>query len=410
MATAAGASPFVAGTRVGAAGPIVLPQPPASIRPLSGIGLRRDNLLRSVAPGRVGSRERVIATVGPDGGLSRILERQQVIIMGTGGYAIRERGPARSATALAGTLPPLIEFGTVVWQGFSPGRRTLSAQIVLSPGLESPRLPMRLTVGFTDAAGRRLPLTSRLAAPSKGRLTVTLTDEATAAEQLPAGAGNPAAVAEALDRLRRAAGRQQPRRPPTAGHGLPRRVGGRRTGETVQPVSAALLINGRFTASRGGSLVGPGTTPGVRPGTTGLSGILDTGTVSFTAQLHAGERVGLQLRVTPTVDPRLLAPPAGFRTWRSWAASHPSRHAVRAATATLVEQAAAAAKASEYVPYLPTGVSGNDTTSFDYRVAAPPPRLSATGVRVSLRPGAIGATAAAVAAILLVAAALRRYS
>ena len=55
---------------------------------------------------------------------------------GQGNYVIRELGPARAADGIGDTVPPVLELGTVVWQGFSPGRRELAARLTLDPTIE----------------------------------------------------------------------------------------------------------------------------------------------------------------------------------------------------------------------------------------------------------------------------------
>lgn len=386
---------------------IRLVQPVHGVDPLSNVdlGLRKDRLKTSQVPGRLHDVEKITAALGPSGAPVAVTDEQHLLISGAGNYVIRELGPARAAVGLGDTVPPVLELGTVVWQGFSPGRRRLAARLTLDPGIEAARLPMRAAFTFVGADGRRRSLGPGAAAPSDGTLTVTLTNNTTTQQVVDVGRADPVPLARLLNRLHRAAAHPRPAPPPAAGAGLPVSVPGARLGRQQVTVTAPLWVTGTIGAPGGAAAVrGPGTTPtagGVR-----VAGTL-TGSASFTVRLRAGQRPGLRLDVRPWLDPRTLAPPAPARSWRQWARTAAAPAAVTAATTTLTTAAAAAARAADYSPYLQADAPGSDVSSFRYVVAAPAATRRADD-GLTPRPGALAAAAVAVLAVVGNAALLRR--
>src|SRR3954453_2957547 len=151
---------------------IPLLQPVRDVDPLQGavhLGLRKDRLLKSVVPGPVTNTEQLTVGVGPTGAPAIVTDLQQLVIAAAGNYIIRELGPARRAEGLGDTVPPVLELGQVVWQGFSPGRRVLPARLTLDPGIKSNRLPMSVQLRFTDRAGHHRLLAPGGRAPGDGR-------------------------------------------------------------------------------------------------------------------------------------------------------------------------------------------------------------------------------------------------
>src|SRR3954462_5311650 len=156
---------------------IRLPAPVRDVDPLQGVnlGLRPDRLRKSVVPGTASDREDVVVAVGPTGAPTAVTDTQRLVINGAGNYIIRELGPARAAVGLNDTVPPVLQLGTVVWQGFSPGHRELAARLTLDPGIEAARLPMRVQLQFHAAGtGRVQPLGPGARAPPAGTVTVPL--------------------------------------------------------------------------------------------------------------------------------------------------------------------------------------------------------------------------------------------
>src|SRR3954462_6071868 len=164
---------------------IRLPAPVRDVDPLQGVnlGLRPDRLRKSVVPGTASDREDVVVAVGPTGAPAAVIDTQRLVIDGAGNYIVRELGPARVALGLNETVPPVLELGTVVWQGFSPGHRELSARLTLDAGItvagrrpvvwqafppahgglsggrtldagiEAARLPLKVTLRLPDPSG-----------------------------------------------------------------------------------------------------------------------------------------------------------------------------------------------------------------------------------------------------------------
>src|SRR4051794_19786733 len=158
---------------------IRLPAPVHDVDPLRDVdlGLRPDRLRVSVVPGTATDREDVIVAVGPTGAPAAVTDTQRLVIDGAGNYIIRELGPARAAVGLNDTVPPVLQLGTVVWQGFSPGHRELAARLTLDPGIEAARLPMAVRLRLRDADGREHPLDPGGRSPVDGTVTVTLANQ-----------------------------------------------------------------------------------------------------------------------------------------------------------------------------------------------------------------------------------------
>lgn len=397
-----------AGTSPGPAAPgIPLPRPVTEVDPLATpqLQLRPDRLLKSAVPGKVADREDVRVALGPTGAPAAVTDTQQLVINGAGNYIVRELGPAREAVGLQQTVPPVLELGTVVWQGFSPGRRALAARLTLDPGIEAARLPLTVRLEFRDAGGRIRPLGAGARAPAAGTIAVTLSNNTTSHRVIETGVAATRPLARALDQLRRAGDQPHAAVPPTGGRGLPRTLPGETTGRLAVDVVAPLRVTGTITAPGGSAAIsGPATTPTA-------TGVSVTGTLSssvtFTVKVTGGDRLGLNLDVRPWLDPRTVTPPTPAKTWAQWRQSGPSRKAVADATQTLVLAAASSARSAEYSPYLQADAPGPDLSTFTY-VVAPPVRQPQLVADMQPRPGAIAAAAVAMLAIVGNAMLLRR--
>ena len=384
-----------------------LPAPVREVDPLATpqLLLRPDRLLKSQVPGRALDREAVRVSLGPSGAPETVTDTQHLVINGAGNYIVRELGPAREAVGLGDTVPPVLELGTVVWQGFSPGQRALAARLTLDPGIEAARLPMSVRFAFADKAGKSAPLQPGGRAPTAGTVTITLSNNTTSNRTIQTGVASVKALAAALDRLRRAGQHPRAAVPPTGGRGLPASLPGRTTGSLAVDVVAPLRVTGTITATGGtGAIEGPATTP--TAGGVSIAGTL-TAPATFTVRVAAGEGIGLNLDVRPWVDPRTVTPPEPARTWAQWRKAGPSASAAAEATQSLVLAAAASARSAEYSPYLQADAPGPDLSSFTY-VVAPAPKALRAAANVQPRPGAIAAAAVALLAIVGNAALLRR--
>src|SRR3954469_24297656 len=156
-----------------------LPAPVHDVDPLRDVnlGLRPDRLRKSVVPGTASDHEDVVVAIGPTGAPAAVTDTQRLVIDGAGNYIVRELGPARAAVGLNDTVPPVLELGTVVWQGFSPGHRALSARLSLDPGIEAARLPLKVQLELRGRAGEEHALQPGARAPVDGTITVTLVNQ-----------------------------------------------------------------------------------------------------------------------------------------------------------------------------------------------------------------------------------------
>jgi hypothetical protein len=384
-----------------------LPQPVRNVDPLTGtvFKFRPDRLKTSSVPGPTADREDLRIAVGPTGAPQAVVDTQRLVIHGAGNYVIRELGPARAAVGIGDTVPPVLELGTVVWQGFSPDRRALAATLTLDAAIEAARVPLRVQLALHDRSGAPARLRPGGESPVDGTVDVTLVNQTHTTRTVDGGVGDPNAVAAALDRLRVAADHPRVAVPPTAGAGLPGTIPGALAGQQQIDVVAPLRITGTVTVPGGHpQITGPGTTPVA--GGVAVEGTL-AGSVTFTVPVRAGQRLALELHVQPWLDPRTLQPPGAARSWRQWSAGSPTSIDVAQATALLMSVAAASAHAAEYSPYLQAHAPGPDLSTFTYVMA---PEATTRRAAVALQPHPVGITLTALAALAIVgnAALLRR--
>jgi hypothetical protein len=406
LATGAGARPAAAQPDAGSHR-LTLPQPVRNVDPLTGavFKFRPDRLKTSSVPGPTDDREDLRIAVGPTGAPQAVVDTQRLVIHGAGNYVIRELGPARAAVGIGDTVPPVLELGTVVWQGFSPDRRSLAARLTLDAAIEAARVPLRVHLALHDRRGAPARLRPGGVSPVDGTVDVTLVNQTHTTRAVVGGVGDATAVAAALDRLRVAADHPRVAVPPTAGAGLPRTIPGALAGQQQIDVVAPLRITGTVTVPGAHpQITGPGTTP--TAGGVDVEGTL-TDSVTFSVPVRAGQRLALDLHVQPWLDPRTLQPPGGARTWRQWAARSPATAEVAQATALLMSVAVASAHAAEYSPYLQAHAPGPDLSTFTYVIA---PATATRRAAVALQPHPVGITLTALAALAIVgnAALLRR--
>ena len=385
---------------------VELPTPEAArvqqSRLIVAVGGRPDRLLASHVPGSVVNDEVVAVGIGGDGAVQRVSADQRLTLEGEGDYAIRERGPARSATSLSDEPAPVTQRGAVVWQGFSPGRRDLAARLVLDPQIEAPHLPLTVAVAFTGADGRSGPLPDGGRVPGPGTVTVTVSNATSQPQVLPTAADvDPRLVAAPLDRALALARRPSAARLPSTGAGLPTTVAvtGAAQAQASQAVPLRLTGSLRLTGTTG-TVTGPAVAPdGTFAGTLGGSDPAN-GAASVTFAVHAAGAgtLALDLTAVGALNPRELAPPGGFASWAAWAASGPPADQRRAALDLLVHVAATGARASSYSPYLGADLTGTGSTSFRYAFA--PPAVPAA-VRRELEPRWAAISLAGLAALLL---------
>jgi hypothetical protein len=367
----AGLGPLSAQAQPHAATTLTLPVPTTSLKTFPNIGLRPDRRLVSHVPSTVSTREDVAVAVDGSGTPAAVELDEHLHVDGTGAYLIYERGPARAAAPLDGSLPPVLELGTVVWQGFSPGGRDLAAHLKLDATLEAQRLPVRTQLSFRPASGgRERPLGANGAAPGAGTVFLRLTNTTSTPRVVPTGAGATAPVADALTTLL-AAARRSDAHPstayplPVAGRGLPREVPATDVASTAAFVPAPMRVVGSLTApGTSAALSGPTVSAAASGGH--FNGIL-TDSVTFELAVQQATRVALDLVATPTLDERTLQPPSG--TWQQWAQRARTTAERQQATAQLVAGAAASARGAELSPYVGSDTVGPASTRFRYTIS-----------------------------------------
>jgi len=363
------------------------------------VGCTPDRLLRSVVPGPVRNDEQVLISLNGSGAPAQVGLEQRLRLTGKGDYQVRERGPARSARSLSELDPPITKFGAVVWQGFSPGSRELAARLVLDPLLEAPRLPLGVTTTFTPRGGRPGPLSPGGGIPGAGTVTVRLTDTTAQPAVLPTATDAlDGELARLLGPLLARARAAPGGRLPAAGAGLPASVQVTGPARAAGTRSVPLRVTGSLRLSgAGGTVSGPGTRP--LPGGAAVAGTLSGGgTVELQASVDGPAALALDLTAVPVLDPRLLQPPGGARSWQAWAAGRPGRPARVAALGLLVDAAATGARASSYSPYLGADLPGSGSTVFRFSFAAAP---TAATRSAPLRPRPGPLALAGLAALLL---------
>ncbi|HVE97786.1 MAG TPA: hypothetical protein VNA12_01245 [Mycobacteriales bacterium] len=387
-------------------GELVLPKPVGEIPLVAPEVVTPERRRTTFVPGPVRDDERIEVAVAPDGTPAAVVVTQRLELTGTGDFAIRERGPALRVSALEGTTAPIIQRGTVVWQGFVPGRRLLAARLTLDPAREALLLPLRLELSWTAPDGA--PIAAGGAVPGPGRLVVRLANQTARPESLPAGVARTSDLVPLLDRLREAAAVASTAPPPAAGRGLPLRVPADGVGTRTAVVAAPLRVTGsvRVRGASGVEVSGAGARALPSGDGADVAGVLH-GTTEVVLEVPGSGALEVDLTVVPALDPRRLEPPGRVPSWAAWAAASPDEAARRTATDVLVEAAAAAARADEVAPYLGHPGPGPTSTQFRYRLA-PAPRVVRERVPLRPRPVPIALTATAVVALAAGAAAAWR--
>ena len=360
-------------------GPVLpLPAPAiAGILPGVNLGLPPDRLLISKVPGSIHDDEQVLLSLAGDGSPATVAVEQRLSISGTGDYVVRERGPARAAVPIGDGPPPVLQRGTVVWQGFSPGRRDLAARLTLDPGLEATRLPISVSLTFAPASGgAAVPLGVGGSLPGAGVVTVALKNLASRQLDLPTGDADPAVLATSLDRLV-AAATHPGTRPPIAGVDLPTAIPAVTVGPALSSlvrlplhVSGALSVEGATA-----EYDGPGLT--VAGQVAKVSGVL-TDAVTFSVHVAGPSRLVLSLDARPGLDGRALKPPTDLPSWAAWARTRPSPSSRASAVSLLMSSAAQSTIATDFAPYLSANLTGVVTSGFHLQLStvAPTPKAA----------------------------------
>lgn len=385
---------------------------------ITAVGGRPDRLLPSHVPGSVVNQELVAVGLAGDGSVQTVTVDQRLTLTGEGDYAVRERGPARSATSLSDEPAPVTQRGAVVWQGFSPGRRDLAARLVLDPAIEAPHQPLAVTASFTGADGRAVALLSGGRVPGAGTVTLTVTNATSQPQVLPTASDAPAALLAArLGQLAAVARQPSATRLPSTERGLPRvlPVTGAAQAQASQAMPLHLTGSLRLVGTTG-PVTGPPAATTATPGGTTFAGTLggslpanQQASVTFTAQVAGPGALALDLTAVGALNKQELAPPNGFSSWARWAAAGPPQAERKQALDLLVAVAATGARQSSYSPYLGADLVGTGMTSFRYSFAPPTEQAA---MRQALQPkwGAISLAGLAVLLLLVHGALLWRRS
>ena len=222
----------------------------------------------------------MLVAVDPEGRVARVVDRQRLLVRGKGDYQVAISAPVEDVRSGPGSeSEPGLRADQVLWAGFSPGRKLLSADVILRPRAAGAYLPVRLRV-------RR----------DGDRVTLTVTNATPTGEQLYAGTTHPPELARLLDETRRAslAGRRL-----TAAYAT--FVGLVRVPKRKVPIEAPLRVDGELTL--------PGQAPVSFSRTLG-----DGRPLSFQVEGHGSGTPKVHLLAQPVAVVRLLRPP-GAATW-----------------------------------------------------------------------------------------------
>jgi hypothetical protein len=399
---------------------LVLPTPEAALVQqrdlILAVGGKPARLLKSVVPGPVVNDETVDVGLGGDGSVAEVGADQRLTLTGEGDYAVRERGPARSAVSLSSENPPITRRGAVVWQGFSPGRRDLAARLVLDPQIEGPHLPLTVAVTFTGADGKAGRLSPGGRVPSAGTVTVTVANATSQPQVLPTADDAPAAeLAPLLDKALAVSRAPGPGRLPSTDDGLPTTLQAGSVAQVQATQAVPFRLTGFLTVTGATATVeGPATTPVA--GGASFAGTLGgslpqngTASVTFTAKVDGPGELVLDLDAVNALNQGEVVPPDGFASWARWAAAGPSKEQRKAALDLLVAVAATGARASSYSPYLGADLAGSGSTRFHYGFA-PAAKVAAAAPSLHPRWGPISGTAAGLLLLLVGAGAIWRRS
>lgn len=135
------------------------------------------------------SAQRVLVGVNGSGSPSSVRVRQRLEVDGRGDYQFGIAGPIEDVRPGPDSeSDPGLRADQLLWAGFSPGHKVLSAEVTLRAGEAARYLPLRLELTRTP-----------------GGVTLTATNTTTTPELEYAGKVRPAQLASLLDRTRRSA-------------------------------------------------------------------------------------------------------------------------------------------------------------------------------------------------------------
>ena len=286
--------------------------------------------LETKLPGSVTDDERITAGFDLSGRMDRVHVVQRLHLTGLGDFRFKVPGPAIDVTGLPGSEEqPGLRKGAVLWQGFSPGHRTLAAVLDLHPELEAGRLPIAIHLDMT-IAGRPVRPGVRESGPFA--LTLRIANQSAVPVTITPAPADPAEVGSALDATRAALRRHEPPTPGSDGLPTSLTATGPASSGTEQ-LEAPFRIEGGVVFPHGtvtGLRASGGLVRSSRPRVVGFGGELGGGaplaeTIRVTGAAHRLAVPRIEIRALPAPPlPSSVAPPSGG-TWTAYAASHPAR-------------------------------------------------------------------------------------
>ena len=203
--------------------PAVLPRTPPLSPRTSGVLPLQPRFLR-----RVFNRDLIIVGLDEDGSANAVTVVQTLRLNRLGDYVFAIPAPVVTVLPGPGTRsPPGQRTNEILWQGFSPGQRVLSARAILRPEDSAPFLPVKVRVE-----------------PHAGRTTVVIENRTAVGVPSYTGDVGPASLALTLARIRSAIGRG------VFAEGLNVDLHGPKKPTSVE-IAAPLRITGRVEAGRG---------------------------------------------------------------------------------------------------------------------------------------------------------------
>jgi hypothetical protein len=225
-------------------------------------------LAETRVPGRVESEERIAVGLDSRGRPRSVVVRQRLQLDFAGDYVFGIPGPVERALPGPGSQSnPGVRSGLVIWQGFSPGRRLLVADVDLDAARAGALLPVRVRV-------HRAGATVRVTVTNATATTVRLLDA------IPSSRKDIDQILRSVDRSRPAQVFVRVRRPP---------------GPRVVRIEAPLRIEGALVFGNGAA------------GATVTGGRLVEGRVRFSRLLGAGRPLSLQVTVKGVSELPLLS-------------------------------------------------------------------------------------------------------
>jgi hypothetical protein len=370
-------------TAVAAVQQVLLPGPtpyPTQSPPLPVGGTSQTKPLALTIHARVA--ERVLAGVGPDGGLVTLRVIHRLLLTGSGDYVIVLGSPAKDVRAGAGSQSePGLRTGQILWAGFAPGRKLLVADAELRPSEAARFLPLRLHVKRDG-----------------GRYSLTVANVTVVPEDAFEGKGPAAQLATLLDRTRSQA--LAGTRLESASVSIRGAVG---RGARPLLIAAPLEVQGVLRFPRTPVAVSGAT---LRGKTVSFSTVLgDAGPLARRVLVQGGGTPRLRLVARPARLVRALAPP-GASTW----AAAVRRHSIPASLLLrkLIAARMQLVRADQYQAFVANpDPLGKSRTVYVYESsAAPAPKAVPAAESGSGGSGGLVLAAALVGTVLALGAAL----